>query len=386
MRYVPLYFALVSTSFFAFAGESAKEVSQNSENFKSFTGKITRNKVRMRLKPSLEAPILQELSQEDLVIVTGESDEFYAVKPPAEVKAYVFRTFVLDGVVEGNRVNVRLEPDTDAHVISQLNSGDQVVGTISPLNSKWLEISPPESTRFYICKEYVHAIGEPSLFTILTQRREDVDQILETSIIASQSELQKPYEEIRLEEAIINLNKIISQYSDFPSQVSKAKEQINAIQEALLQKKLAYLENKTFHLEREKNLFQTFSEMLAAAPSTKETALAEPHSNDPWVSVEQKLYDVWLAKNPGASLENYYADQQKNALHLSGVVEPYQRPIRNKPGDYILVSKTTKLPVAYLYSTRIDLSTKANQEVSIVALPRPNYDFAFPAYFVFSAD
>jgi hypothetical protein len=352
------------------------------DHLQPFTGKITRNKVRMRLKPSLEAPILKELTHEEMVIVVGETDEFYAVKPPQDTKAYVFRTFVLDNVVEGSHVNVRLEPDTEAPIIGQLNSGDVVKGTISPLNSRWLEIDPPESTKFYICKEYVQNIGDPSLMDVLCKRRDDVNTMLETAIEQSQSELQKPYEAIRLEEAVSTLNKIIAQYSDFPLQGAQAKEQVVLIQDSFLQKKLAYLENKANHLEQQSNLSQTFPEMTAQPPA----AVIENETTFPWTSVERAFYEEWLTKHPGLSVEEYYAQQTNDALHLTGIVEPYVRSVRNKPGNFILVSKTSKLPVAYLYSTRVDLNTKSGQEVTIAALPRPNHDFAFPAYFVLSID
>lgn len=47
--------------------------------FQAFTGKVTKNKVRLRLQPNLDGPILRELKQGDLLIVVGETDDFYAV-------------------------------------------------------------------------------------------------------------------------------------------------------------------------------------------------------------------------------------------------------------------------------------------------------------------
>src|SRR5437868_353843 len=78
-----------------------------------FTGKITKNRVRLRLQPHLDGTILKELSKEALVIVNGAEDEFYAVQPAPDAKGYVFRTYILDGEVVGNHINVRLEPDTN---------------------------------------------------------------------------------------------------------------------------------------------------------------------------------------------------------------------------------------------------------------------------------
>jgi hypothetical protein len=44
------------------------------------------------------------------------------------------------------------------------------------------------------------------------------------------------------------------------------------------------------------------------------------------------------------------------------------------------------LPIAYLYSTQVDLQGKVGQAVTLQAAPRPNHHFAFPAYFVLEAN
>src|SRR5689334_11520447 len=82
----------------------------NAKAFIPFTGKITRNKVRMRNQAHLDAKIVRELNKGDMIVVVGENEDFYAVQPPPDIKAYVFRTFVLDNLIEGNKVNVRLAP------------------------------------------------------------------------------------------------------------------------------------------------------------------------------------------------------------------------------------------------------------------------------------
>ena len=128
--------------------------------FEPFTGKISKSKVRLRLQPNYDGQVIQELNQGDIYIILEETEDFFAVKPSSDFKAYVFRTFVLDNVIEGNRVNVRLKPDLDALVIAQMNSGDRVEGTVHSANPKWLEINMPESARFYVAKEYVEKIGD----------------------------------------------------------------------------------------------------------------------------------------------------------------------------------------------------------------------------------
>ena len=131
--------------------------------FTAFTGKVVKNKVRLRLQPSLDSPIIKELPQGEMFIVVGESEDFFAIQPPSGTKAYIFRTYVLDNVVEVNKVNVRLEPNLDSPTIAQLNIGDKIEGTISTQNNKWLEIVPPTTARFFIAKDYVEKIGDASV-------------------------------------------------------------------------------------------------------------------------------------------------------------------------------------------------------------------------------
>ena len=127
----------------------------------AFTGKVKKNKVRLRLQPNTDSPVVKELEKGALLLVTGELDDFWAVTPTSDLKAYVFRSFVLDNQIEGNRVNVRLEPNTEAPILAHLNSGDHVEGTICASSNKWLEITPPSTVQFYIAKNYVENLGGP---------------------------------------------------------------------------------------------------------------------------------------------------------------------------------------------------------------------------------
>ena len=143
-----------------------------SNKFDSFTGKITKSKVRLRLQANYEGPVLREMNPNEYVIVVGETDDFYAIQPPTDFRGYVFRTYVLDNVVEADRVIVRLQPDREATIISQLKAGDRIEGVPAPANNKWLEIKLPSKTRFYIAKEYVDKVGDAQFKERLDKKRE----------------------------------------------------------------------------------------------------------------------------------------------------------------------------------------------------------------------
>ncbi len=59
---------------------------QASDNFEPFTGRVIGNKVRVRLEPSIDSPILDELTPNDMVIVLDEKDGFYGIRPQHESK------------------------------------------------------------------------------------------------------------------------------------------------------------------------------------------------------------------------------------------------------------------------------------------------------------
>jgi hypothetical protein len=354
-------------------------------NFNSFTGKISKGKVRMRGSPSLDAPIIREMSKGELIIVVGETDEFYTVQPPADVKGYIFRTFVLDNKVEGNRVNVRLSPNTDAPVIAQMNSGDTVDGTISPINNKWLEVSPPTSARFYIAKEFIEKVGDEHFMAKVAKRRDEVNRLLQSNYAISQQELQKSFPDVKTDRIIANYEMISKDYADFPEQANRAKELLEELRENYLHKKISYLEALAASRQ---NTTVSMGQSTSSPISMQEAQTT--FSADPtirvayWSPVENSRFEEWKASGKTGTLDDFYQDEQKNASSLTGVITPYTRSIKNKPGDYVLLNKATNLPIAFIYSTKVNLNEYVGKEVTIEGSSRPNNHFAYPAFFVLS--
>lgn len=382
--------ALISMLSYTYAEDGVGTEQRNQESFESFTGKITRNKVRLRLQPSLESTILKEFDKGDLIIVTGETDDFYAITPPEEIKGYVFRTYVLDNVVEGSRVNIRLQPDTESPVLGQLNKGDQIEGQVSPLNSKWLEVTAPKDSKFYVSKDYVEKIGDSNAMHALKQRRDEVNDLLVKSYETAQAELSKPFEQIQINSVLAAYDKIIAKYSDFTEQAARAKELQAQAQETYLQKKLSHLESKanssTKKLQAQQDkldkLESELSKVKPAAPKEPVDPAVLKEKVKDWIVIEDNLYHEWAKNHSSGSVEEYEKEQKDESVILTGIIEPYVRSVRNKPGDYILVARNSRLPMAYLYSTKVDLSTLVGQDVTLIASPRPNNNFAHPAYFV----
>ncbi len=342
--------------------------------FSPFTGKIKRSKVRLRANADLESPVVKELHKGELLIVNGKKGDFYAVEPPAGSKAYVFRSFVLDGVVEGNRVNVRFAPSLDAPVIAHLNSGDRIQGVISSLNNKWYEISPPSGTRFYVAKEFVESIGGPELKVHLDKRRNAAEQLIDAATLLTQVEMKKSYPQMDIDQIKHKYQAVMNDFNEFPDLVDKAKNGFNILQEEYTQRKIAFLEERADGKISGDEGHSSFTE-LALNPTDRMKM---------WEPVEESIYLGWACRNEDRSIEEFYADQKQNAVRITGFVEPYSAPVKNKPADHLV--KNGDLPMAYVYSTQINLQEFAGKKVTLLVTPRSNNNFAFPAYFVLSVE
>jgi uncharacterized protein YgiM (DUF1202 family) len=387
--------SLLSVTSIVVAAPAAQKppAAKKAEAFKSFTGKLLANKVRIRAKADLESPIIRQMGKNELLLVVGEEGDFYAVEPLKDTKAYVFRSYVLDNVVEANRVNVRLEPHVDAPIIGQLQAGDKVNGTVCAMNHKWLEVAPPKGTKFYVAKEFVGQAGGPEHLANMEKRKSQVEELLSAAYMNAEAECKKEYEEMAPQHAIEQFQTILRNFADFPTAVSQAKEGLALLKETYLNKKIAFLESKAELSVGAKE------ELLAKHKAEKSELLKEDTAVDPslwtkkmksqkenlgfWDTLEESLFLSWTAFHSGKNIDEYYSEQKANATVLSGTVERYTYDVRNKPGDFILRG-AEDAPVAYLYSTQINLDDYEGKKVTLLVAPRPNNHFAFPAYFVFN--
>ncbi len=358
-----------------------KAVEQPPEvNVNPFTGKVKGRKVRLRLRPDLDSRIVKELSKNELITITGERGDFWAVEPPAGTKAYVFRSFILDNVVEGNRVNVRLEPSLDAPIIGHLNSGDKIENpSISPVNPKWFEIAPPANARLYVAKEYVDYAGGPELKEQVDRRRSAAEQIIDATALISRSELRKPFDAIDFDRIVKGYTTVINDFNQFPELVEDAKEALATFQEEYLQKRINHLEELA---DQQKIALATDPAPVDLSDFPNISMVTDKMKH--WEPIEEALYLSWANINDNKTQSDYYQEQKLSAVEVTGIVEPYTSAVKAKPGDFIL--RDRELPVAYVYSTQVNLQSLVGKQVKLIAAPRPNNNFAFPAYYVLGVE
>jgi uncharacterized protein YgiM (DUF1202 family) len=378
-----------STKLFADPNQINKENSPTEiiQPFKSFTGKITGNKVRIRTSPDLDSHVIYQLNKNELVLVTNDAKDFWGIKPSSNVKAYVFRNYIIDNVVEADKVNIRLQPTMDSPIIGQLKNKEKIQGNIYSQNNKWLELSLPDNINFYISKEYITNVGDADYYAKMQNRKTDVEKLVNSAYFITQSECKKPYDEMLPQEAIDQFDLIIKEYSDFPQHVQQAKEGLALLQDNYLQKKIAYLEAKANISDLEKDeLSKAVEKAKQYEPEVTNKCCSIILSDKMkfWEPIENSLYSTWTTFHPEKKIKDFYKEQEINATTIAGVVEGYSQNIKNKPGDYLV--KLEDSSKAYLYSTKIDLNDYVGKKVKLQVSPRPNNNFAYPAYFVNSIE
>lgn len=357
-----------------------------SGKIQTFTGKTVGSHVRLRTQPTTDSIVVRELTKGELIVADSEENGYYAVLPPKNTKAYIFRSFVLEGVVEGNRVNIRMEPKLDAAIIGSLSSGDKVEGTICPNNPKWLEIDPPQSVRYYVAKEFIDYVGTADLKSLYDTRLATASKLMDEATNVAKVEMTKPFEEIDFSLIEDKFNLITSDYREFPEISDRASSALSSLQEEYLKTKLSYLEGRASTLTKaiESNTVPLQSSSIAQSLIPAEDTHSQTETMKSWDHVERALYQTWAAAHRAATIDKFYEEQEQEATQITGVVEAFKDPILSKPGDYLI--RQNGVPVAYLYSTAINLDAYLGKMVSVKAAPRPNNSFAHKAYFALSVE
>lgn len=279
---------IFSSMIYAESHESAAEsqvlVEDTFTPVEPFSGKILGSRVRMRLHPNLDSHIISEVEKGEIFAVVGEQSDYYAIKPPKTTKAYIYRTFVLNDTVDADKVNVRLAADVDSPIVCQVNAGFRVKNPTLVEDNKWVEIDIPDQAYFWISKDYVDNIGRIDLIERFENRKHEVKERLKTAYLLSQAEMRKPFAEINIDATIENFERIIQEYSDFKDETNKAKDYIGVLQKLYAEKNIAYLEEKAALATRQ---LETIQSNQSASEIVEENIVLEEQEAEELAAVEE---------------------------------------------------------------------------------------------------
>lgn len=379
-------------SFWA-AAETNVTVLQNTNNsilneFSPFTGSIKGDKVRMRISPHSGSSVICELSKGDMLIVTGEKNDFYIVKPQDIVPGYVFKAFVNNGCIEGEKVNVRLSPDICSPVITKLDKGYVLSETGVDSCEKWVQIRLPEECKCYVAKEFIEHKGPISLYDYTEQQKKIAMDLLNKASLFAENELQKPFEQINLEAIYHKIN--LARSPEF----ANIKAVTQAVEGALDNVQNSYLQKK-----EQAKVVESFDKIIPNSQSGNSSLLSrhikhkKTKLQDEIVktreTTENGLFNLWIAvqnlKKNEVTIEDFYKSELTTKSRvITGVIEEYPYVVANAPGEFII--KDGSKIVAFLYGTKEDLHAWKGKTVRVTGIARNNNYFAFPAYFVYSIE
>lgn len=129
-----------------------------------FEGEVTVENLNVRLAPKTDPGtiIASVLRQGDKVVVTGEVDDYYIVRPPRGASVWIYGRHVQresdgSGRVMVNDAALRLDSRVTADKVGALQEGARV--TILREHLGWYQIAAPDTVRYYAAKRYIRHIG-----------------------------------------------------------------------------------------------------------------------------------------------------------------------------------------------------------------------------------
>ncbi len=117
--------------------------------------------VNLRTGPSRNSDILGQLPQGLVVRMLLTDGEWSAIVPPPGTGGWVFRSYLKDGVVVGDRVNLRAGPSVAYASLIKLEEGEKVA--VIEEGGEWTKIELPETLRLWVNARYLSTGSESPL-------------------------------------------------------------------------------------------------------------------------------------------------------------------------------------------------------------------------------
>jgi len=119
----------------------------------SVPGRVTGDRVNMRVSPSLRSEVVGQLEKGQEIEVLLTDGEWCAIIPPMEIFAWVSAQYVKDGLVTGRRVNARSGPGVSYGRLTFLREGASV--TVLEEKGGWVKINLPGTGRLWVNSRYI---------------------------------------------------------------------------------------------------------------------------------------------------------------------------------------------------------------------------------------
>ena len=121
--------------------------------------RVTGDRVSLRVKPDLNAELLDRAMLDDELVFLGKTNGWVAVQAPDTIDLWVSGQYVHKGTAQPAKLNVRSGPSPNYSVVCVVNKGDSL--TLRGEFNEWLKIAPPAGSRVWISEDYAEVIEPP---------------------------------------------------------------------------------------------------------------------------------------------------------------------------------------------------------------------------------
>ena len=118
--------------------------------------RIKADRVNIRAQNRLEAEVLGQLSEGDVLEARSFQLEWVEIVPPDTIDLWVHGDFVKDNVVTAKKLYIRGGPGINYSVVGELSRDDEIMPR--SVFGDWIGIQPPPTASLWISREFVDVI------------------------------------------------------------------------------------------------------------------------------------------------------------------------------------------------------------------------------------
>ncbi len=119
---------------------------------------VTGQRVNLRARPELEAEVVGQVEEGDLLYAKSLGLQWAEVAPPEGFFVWVHGDFVEEGRVTASTLNLRAGPGINYSVVGELARGTRVRALET--FGEWLRIAPPASVSFWVSRDFLEEIEQ----------------------------------------------------------------------------------------------------------------------------------------------------------------------------------------------------------------------------------
>ena len=121
--------------------------------------RVTGDRVSLRAKPDINSDLLDRAMRGEEMEFFEKTNGWIAVQAPESMDFWVAGEYVVNGITQPEKLNVRSGPSLNYSVVAVLNKGDAV--SLRGEFNDWLKIAPPQGSRVWISEDFAEVIEPP---------------------------------------------------------------------------------------------------------------------------------------------------------------------------------------------------------------------------------